>query len=304
MINFDQVKADAAHKWPAIFERIGIEVGTGKHCPCPVCGGKDRFRFDDKDGRGTWICNQCGAGDGVSLMMQVLNVDYVNTMRELSKITGTVEATPHQKEKPVSPNLLRKMFKESKPVEKYDTVNMYLKNRGLKSMPAMLRHAKNCYEPETKKDQEAMLAIFSDPEGTAITFHRTYLITTGEKLNIENAKKIMPPLKKMTGGAVRLYEHTAGPLGICEGIETAIAVHELADIPVWAALSATLLEKFEPPKNTKEIHIYGDNDKNFTGQKAAYNLANRLSIDGVKVQVYIPGTPGNDFLDDIQEQYE
>ena len=26
---------------------------TNRHGPCPICGGKDRFRFDDKGGRGT-----------------------------------------------------------------------------------------------------------------------------------------------------------------------------------------------------------------------------------------------------------
>ncbi|MCP9841645.1 hypothetical protein KBY93_13540 [Synechococcus sp. J7-Johnson] len=52
----------------------------GKHHPCPVCGGTDRFRFDDLDGRGTWLCNQCApkpgkgspaAGDGMDLLRRV-----------------------------------------------------------------------------------------------------------------------------------------------------------------------------------------------------------------------------------------
>jgi len=25
-------------------------VGNGQHCPYPVCGGKDIFRFDNKNG--------------------------------------------------------------------------------------------------------------------------------------------------------------------------------------------------------------------------------------------------------------
>jgi autotransporter-associated beta strand protein len=28
---------------------------SGRHVPCPFCGGRDRFRFDDKNGAGTWI---------------------------------------------------------------------------------------------------------------------------------------------------------------------------------------------------------------------------------------------------------
>ena len=46
---------------------------TNRHGPCPVCGGKDRFRFDDKGGRGTWICSTCGAGDGIELVKRLLS---------------------------------------------------------------------------------------------------------------------------------------------------------------------------------------------------------------------------------------
>ena len=43
------------------------------HGPCPGCGGEDRFRFDDKDGRGTFFCNQRTppAGDGFDLLQHV-----------------------------------------------------------------------------------------------------------------------------------------------------------------------------------------------------------------------------------------
>jgi putative DNA primase/helicase len=41
-----------------------------------MCGGKDRFRFDDKEGHGTWICTHCGAGDGFSLLMKVMGIDF------------------------------------------------------------------------------------------------------------------------------------------------------------------------------------------------------------------------------------
>lgn len=33
--------------------------------------GKDRFRLDDKLGRGSWICNRCGYGDGLDLVAKV-----------------------------------------------------------------------------------------------------------------------------------------------------------------------------------------------------------------------------------------
>ncbi|MEH8145661.1 DUF927 domain-containing protein [Aeromonas hydrophila] len=63
------VAAAATGHWPDLLTVMGIDIPRdGKHGPCPTCGGKDRFRLDDKEGRGTWICNQCGAGDGLTLV--------------------------------------------------------------------------------------------------------------------------------------------------------------------------------------------------------------------------------------------
>lgn len=67
----DVVAAAAGH-WPELLVTVGIDIPRrGKHGPCPACGGHDRFRLDDKGGRGTWICNQCGAGDGLDLVVRV-----------------------------------------------------------------------------------------------------------------------------------------------------------------------------------------------------------------------------------------
>ncbi len=60
------------NNWGNILSALTIPIpGTNQHGPCPVCGGKDRFRFDDKRGRGTWFCNYCGHGDGLDLVSRV-----------------------------------------------------------------------------------------------------------------------------------------------------------------------------------------------------------------------------------------
>lgn len=71
--------------WPDVLERLGIKVPIRKqHGPCPICGGKDRFRFDDKEERGTWICNQCGAGDGLALVSKVTG----KTIKEAAELVA------------------------------------------------------------------------------------------------------------------------------------------------------------------------------------------------------------------------
>ena len=72
--------AAATGQWFEVLARLGIDVPLHKrHGPCPSCGGEDRFRFDDKQGRGTWLCSQCppnsksttAAGDGLDLVCRV-----------------------------------------------------------------------------------------------------------------------------------------------------------------------------------------------------------------------------------------
>ncbi len=302
MIDFAQIKADAIGRWPGIYEKFGIDVGNGKHKSCPVCGGKDRFRFDDMDGRGTALCSQCGSGEGFQWLQRVLGIDKQESYHEVAKIVGTIEPSKYQKEKPVSPDMLRKMFKESKPLKYGDPVYKYLQNRGLQSFPPKLRYMAKCWEPETKQDQKAMLAVFHLTDGTAVTMQRTYLDGKGGKLDIDSPKKTMPPLRLMKGGAVRLYEYESGVLGVAEGIETAIAIHENYKWPVWATLSTFLMAGFVPPKNVSAIVVFADNDSNFAGQKAAYVLANRLKTENNNIKtvsVEVPENVGEDFLNEI-----
>ncbi|MDF7667225.1 primase-helicase zinc-binding domain-containing protein [Orbaceae bacterium ESL0727] len=67
-MNIKNIVTQLNGQWLTVFHKLGLDIKTNQHCPCPLCGGKDRFRMDDIDGRGTWICNQCGAGDGLELV--------------------------------------------------------------------------------------------------------------------------------------------------------------------------------------------------------------------------------------------
>ena len=68
---YKEIRAAAQYRWPEIHATFGIDPRylKNKHQPCPACGGKDRFRYDDKDGNGTFICSHYnnGAGDGFGL---------------------------------------------------------------------------------------------------------------------------------------------------------------------------------------------------------------------------------------------
>lgn len=72
--------------WRQTLEGYGCRLPSGRnHGPCPVCGGKDRFRFDDKDGRGTWFCGQCDpqSGGGLLLLSRYLGKPTIEVAKEL-----------------------------------------------------------------------------------------------------------------------------------------------------------------------------------------------------------------------------
>jgi hypothetical protein len=60
----------------------------------------------------------------------------------------------------------------------------------------------------------------------------------------------MPAVESVRGGAVRLFQPT-DRLGIAEGIETAIATHELFGLPTWATISSTIRRRIARAMNTK-----------------------------------------------------
>jgi phage/plasmid primase-like uncharacterized protein len=52
-----------------------------------MCGGKDRFRFADRD-VGLWYCRGCGKGDGFSLAMAYKGLDFASAAREIEAVIG------------------------------------------------------------------------------------------------------------------------------------------------------------------------------------------------------------------------
>lgn len=48
--------------------------------PCPMCGGKDRFRYTDRNGEGAYVCRHCGGGSGVDLCMKSTGMEFVEVI--------------------------------------------------------------------------------------------------------------------------------------------------------------------------------------------------------------------------------
>jgi len=92
--------------WPDILSTLaGLTAAqlTNKHQPCPLCGGTDRYRFDDKDGTGSWFCNQCGGkdhrgggGSGMDMLMRRNNWIYPEACRRIEQRLGCRPKPPNE----------------------------------------------------------------------------------------------------------------------------------------------------------------------------------------------------------------
>jgi putative DNA primase/helicase len=280
-----RISETARGRWHGILPQLGIspKLLRNRHGPCPMCGGKDRFRFDNKDGKGTWICNKCGSGDGAELVKRVKGVEFKEAAKMIEVATGLAKFDPPEPRYGANKDELNTMWRESGSITALDPVGRYLRGRcGITVYPKELR----CIWPAI------MLARVTDAAGKPVTLHRT-------RIDSERAfsRKLMPG-KLPDNVAIRLssYDDNQTVLGIAEGIETALSASSLFHVPVWAAISAPLLKKWRPPSAVRKVIIFGDNDENFTGQEAAYSLARSLWGD-VEVEVKIPSIPGWDWND-------
>lgn len=298
------VRQIAQGRWKSILTVMGMDERalSGKHGPCPMCGGRDRFRFDDKDGRGTYFCSGCGAGDGVQLAMSITGLSFRDVAAEVERIAGTVKPTAIRTERTDEDKLsaLRRVFRESRPIERGDEACRYLAGRGLRlyDLPESIRlHPGMPYRDggAVLGTFPTMLATVTDAAGRALSMHRTF-IQDGRKAPVPAPKKLMQGLP-LSGAAIRLTP-VSRSLGIAEGIETALAVSELFEVPTWSCISTSGIETFEPPEGVEHVVIFADHDANFAGQAAAYRAAHRLALKGIEVEVCIPPRPG-DWLDEL-----
>jgi putative DNA primase/helicase len=288
-------------RWRTILPALGInpQFLSGKNGPCPMCGGRDRWRFDNKRGDGTWICTHCHAGQGLKLAMMFTGLPFRDLAQRIERVLGDapVERARAELSDAAKRAALNELWLASKPVCAGDPVDLWMRGRGLNpaDYPVCLRTCMQArYSGPPVSFHPAMLAKVTDATGRPATIHRTYLTAAGTKAPVEKVRMFcagkVPP-----GSAVRLGLPQP-VMGVAEGIETALAAAKLFGMPAWAALSDVGVEKFEPPPGTERLTIFGDNDAAGAGQRAAFALAARLA-PRMRVEVRVPDETGTDWND-------
>lgn len=306
MMHHDRTASAAKGKWRGILLEFGLpeKALQDRHGPCPMCGGADRFRWDNQDGRGTYICNSCGAGDGMKLAIEFTGQAFPDVARKIDEMLGNIKADGQPAKRQLSDEDRRRMLREtygaSQPVQPGDLVDRYMRSRDLDEVayPASLRFAPALRDGEggTRPAMLACVGVYGAAKFVSI--HRTFLKPDGSgKAEMAAPRKMMPG-ELPDGACVPLSEYTGGVLGIAEGIETAMAASAFFEMPVWSAINSAILKKWTPPEGCTDVVIFGDNDAKHGGHAAAYHLAHRLSVKGVNVEVKMPEKPGTDWADE------
>lgn len=328
--NIDFAKVD----WFEVLPKLGVprEMLGIKHGPCPIEGeGKTRFRFDNKGGRGTWICNHCGAGDGVRLVALrngVTDSQAIGLIREVLQFRLPVMVEQRQKpserierrtEQQIAKarSRLKKTWEQSKPIQG-TPAQAYLLRRvrdlDLRWLSSSFRYHHRLYhfDEETGKTsfQMALLARVTDASAptSVVTLHRTYLSQAGNKAEVSQGqvKKLMATtIEKIGGESIKLNTASSPWLIVSEGIENGLAwvAASKNKFAAYSAINAGNLAKFKWPEGTKGLLIAGDFDEpnKRTGLRpGSYNadlLRRRAEDAGLRVILKMPPSVGIDWAD-------
>lgn len=288
-------RVSAHRKWLGILIALGFTESelSGNHGPCPLCEGKDRFRYTDYQGNGDYFCSGCGPGSGFDLLMGKRGWDFARAAQEVDKVLGT------HIEQVFQPRVdFQKRRKALNGLWGHATdkglVGKYLDSRGISlhhKLPLKdLRGHPQMFMANSNERHRVMLALIRNSKGEPISIHRTYIDS--------GLRKIMPPLETIKGCAIRLG--TTSPnkeLIVGEGIETVLSGIEEFGGAGYACISAGNMEEVILPVSVKRVIILADNDKSFTGQKSAFVLARKLDARSRGVNVVMRPYAGMDWND-------
>lgn len=268
--------------------------------------------------KGIWVCHPCGCcGDVLDF---VAKIDGCTLGQAAKKLAGELGDIPVERRAQLAEQrrndqkkqddqdrknqeYARRIWNESQPDARQ--VREYLAGRGLDHarlgrQGGVLRYHPNLKHGPTGRVLPAMVAPVYNQHGILTAVHRTYLQTENgavRKAELPGGNKLM--LGKVAGGHVPLAlrdadEHRAC-LGLCEGIETGLAVLQSTATAVLACLSTSGMRNFRMPKScswARRIVVWADHDEPDRtglrpGRREADMLAERLSHELIDVEVAV-----------------
>jgi len=289
------VREYAKGKWKPILSSLGIDSRylSPRNGPCPICGGRDRYRFTDHNGEGRYYCNQCGPGDGFDLLDKVLGKKFNEVRDYILQNAGKVKPVIEQVDQKALHDAHAQVWGSGRKPPLNGPVDRYLYSRGISIADFKVINI--------RQFDGNMISRITDVDDKGVNIHRTFLAAQPDGSVKHTEKKVMKG-EIPKGAAIRLSP-VEKVLGIAEGIETALSAWSLFGVPTWSVISTVGMVNWIPPEGADTIVVYADNDENYAGQAAAYAIANKLTVRfNRKVEVRIPPRVGWDWNDTLINQ--
>ena len=271
-LNIGDIAKAARGQWESIFTALGITVpARGKHGACPVCGGKDRFHFDDKEGRGTWICRQCEgkhAGDGLDLVCKAtgkdnkaasmlvaqflglsagLDREAIKANEARAKRQAEQERQREQAKHKAAAELAQNILNQCQPAKEHP----YLVGKGLAECEVLTLQNPVMVGNVELKQGVSVIPLFN--AAGELTTCQT-IDDTGHKYLLVGGRKV-GSFHRMAGSEV---------LAVCEGYVTGLSVHLATGFTVYCAIDAgnlrAVAESVRAQHPQAEIILAADND--------------------------------------------
>ncbi|END1364422.1 DUF927 domain-containing protein [Salmonella enterica subsp. enterica] len=267
-----EVTAAAVGQWPAVLAGLNIRVPDSprKHTACPACGGTDRFRFDD-NGRGSFICNQCGAGDGLDLIKLVNHCDTTEAAQLAADVLGidyraaqTDPAAASQRREQLA---AERQQREQARQQQAETDAEQRRNAFTAKYQALATQA-------TPGESEYLIAKGLDgftfpalPDGSLLLAleNESGAVTAAQTITAQGEKRLLTGSVKK--GAYHAINATESPqvIAIGEGLATVLSVHlmrpeALAVVAIDAGNLLPVAELMRRKYPQAQIIIAADND--------------------------------------------
>lgn len=254
--------------------------------------------------KGTFYNHEEGVGGGVlDLIRRERKCDTRAALSFLESIGEAIPVVRDVKTERAPRYDLRdaaiRVWRESQPIGG-TLAERYLRSRGLSlALPDdAMRFHPSCPFGKDDEDRQvylpAMVCVMrSVVNGEGLGVHRTALDpVSGRKLG----RKMLGPCE---GGAVMLggLPSIDGLLGVCEGIETGLAIAEAGHTPIWAMGAAGKVARLPIIYGVHKLTTWVDYDD--AGLSSAAECEQRWQRAGIEVGRMRPSQPGWDFLDEL-----
>jgi putative DNA primase/helicase len=89
--NLNEISRLAQGRWKELLVNLRaatINEVSGRGCACPVCGGNDRFSFNDYQGNGICFCRQCDLRSSWKIIQHRLSLSFKEALSLVAEYLG------------------------------------------------------------------------------------------------------------------------------------------------------------------------------------------------------------------------